>query len=378
MILKIIQDSSDHKHRHASENKKPVKSLTLQVMESRLPENILKGLKGESIQERLKRAVQNSPTLSEDIGTLPASSSMIDIAKESCVDEKLSNYGVDRALNKEIKFTQEMINNAKIKPVARNLSPPHAPNHKYETPEPIHDKYKDASGYFKVIVTDFDEHNSVHSVILEDKQLNIMSNQMIMNNDYESKGIPLVNIEVLQNYKSLIMAFVHGNWLRCKVIKGSEIIIKDIDSGREFNLTLGNFPLKYPLGRDLIVHGYAYRIRLVNVNDVASIAIGDEIKIRLLNDNYEGVLQAELFTETPHVITRNEIDVQRFKFQNMKVKKFPLGITDLMLVNGKNIKDGKIHVALASHENHEFYNFLYDRILDYIEENQDKNGYCPE
>lgn len=366
-------------------------------MESRLPENVAKGVKGESIQARLKRAVNSvKDTFSEAEKLTP---STINVAKERYKTiEKDNGHKVESINHKrdtegdwKMSEVTESVQNiqvdpqpskvSKLTPLAKNLSVPKQPTRKYESSLPVRDQLKDKQGFFKVIVTNFDPLNSVYSVILESNQIATLSNQMIMNTDYESNGIPFVNLNELKGYKSLIMALVNGNWLRCKVLIRNEIYLKDIDSGKKYNLTLGNYPLKYPLERELIVNAFAYNVQFTNEH-TSGITIGDKLKIRLIDENYFGILKAEIFFEEPQIEkTRNEAaesdEIPRFLIDKMKAKNLPLGPQKLMLLDGKNIKNGKIHIALSSADSENFYDFLYDRINEYIELNQDMNQYKP-
>jgi hypothetical protein len=380
---------------HAHINDKPsqlkshkefIKPLALRVMESRLPENVTKGIKGESKQSRLKRAVDSVQEKESiwDVGeVMAASSSLLNVAKESCKNENKIDSDAD-TIDKVTETVQNIKidpqpTKAKITPLTKNLSAPKPLSNKFEIPKAVRDTEKDPQGYFKVVVTHFDPRNSVYSTILASNKIAILANQMIMNTDYESNGIPFINLEGLKRYNSLIMALVNGNWLRCKVILGDEIHLKDIDSGKEYNLTLGNYPLKYPLERELIVHAFVYKIQFVN--DSSGFAVGVELKIRLIDENYQGILKAELFAENPPIKKiRNESvlsETPRTMIEKVKVKNFPLGHQQLMILDGEIMSKGKIHVALAGDESQDFYDFLYDRILAYIEDNQDKNNYSP-
>jgi hypothetical protein len=284
---------------------------------------------------------------------------------------------------------------------------------KYRRPALIPKNAKDEKDYFHVVVASIDLVNLetiIYSVYLACLKPELAAYKASLNNVYENSAIPLIKSTDDTGKNPLKMIKIGNHWMRC--IRATENLADnsfvDIDSGKKFNLQ--EFSFKVPQKKELARNAFSFKIRLLNIADRTAVDVGDIVKIRLNISNLRGISDAEVEVEfwneqgegikEPQIVeqqvptvevifenAKNTIKCEempkvaeapkepRIMVPQMRVKNFPLGLQELVYLDGSKLKHGKIHVCLA--RDGESSDNIFAKIEEYIAGNEDKNGYIP-
>lgn len=375
--------------------------------------------KHESVQNRLKAAVEREPTkvnIDEQIKKLDefelqpnhhqvnneASQTAMDVDEITADLNSVRLTELPHPMAEEESFIKQTLSQMlSIRTFKRHVA--------------LDEEWKDAEGFSFVTITDFDkrpEGTMIYWVMPQEVRESYNAYKLALEETYACDDRPTISMDDLAQFKKhMVISKIGDDWVRASILNISAadkvLGLEDIDTGKKTIKKLPRDIIKLPLEQELHKSAYAFKVIFENCEE--KLEIGDVIKLRITQEvpyafdwavikidgnqtplsSPEAEKTSEFVKSTPSKENARKVAVKekekedggkwkRYTIDEIQVKDMRTGSNvKLLYVDGSHLEKGILHVCESRKENWDFFDRMEREIAEYVKENPSVMQFTP-